>query len=75
MRCLGVSTPATVKITISVTTGVRLTGAALAVPGAVFVDADEATNKVRIGVELREGAKLAGLDERGERVSHGVSTP
>jgi hypothetical protein len=36
----------------------QATAEALAVPGAVFVDADEASNKVRIGVERGGGGRI-----------------
>jgi hypothetical protein len=36
----------------------QATSEALAVPGAVFVDADEASNKVRIGVERGGGGRI-----------------
>jgi hypothetical protein len=38
----------------------RATGEALAQPGAVYVDADEASNRVRIGVERGAGGRIRG---------------
>ena len=38
----------------------RATGEALAQPGAVYVDADESSNRVRIGVERGAGARIRG---------------